>query len=229
MNVLGRLALRALGAPAQVRPRLGGLFESPAAGGGTEVVATPAFAAQIERPAASPFRASIVQAAALPQAPSEPPPAPGLGRPPGFGRPPLAGEADRRSPEAHPRFDASADAPSPSSGATPAPMSLVVEEPAEIRAFADARRPESRESPAAPPEPYRPLLPPLPPLPVRRADTPSLAQRGEPAGQGLADLHVSIGRIEVRGEAERRTPAPAPRPGPRLMSLEDYLAKGRRR
>jgi hypothetical protein len=122
-----------------------------------------------------------------------------------------------------------ADAPSPSSGATPAPRRLVVEEPAEVRAFAAARRPpEGRDSPAPPSEPYRPLLPPAP-LPMRRADTPSLAQRGEPAGQGPADLHVSIGRIEVRGEIERRDPAPAPRPGPRLMSLEDYLAKGRRR
>ena len=74
MNVLGRLALRALGAPAQVRPRLGGLFESPAAGGGTEVVATPAFAAQIERPAASPFSGFDRPSRSAPASAPEPPP-----------------------------------------------------------------------------------------------------------------------------------------------------------
>ena len=67
------------------------------------------------------------------------------------------------------------------------------------------------------PEQHAPRFAPPPPPPRREA------ARSEP------DIHISIGRIELRGEPERRRPAPAPRANPQLMSLEDYLAKGRAR
>jgi hypothetical protein len=42
------------------------------------------------------------------------------------------------------------------------------------------------------------------------------------------DVHISIGRIEVRAEpAPLRKPPPASRPRPKLMSLEEYLGRGR--
>jgi hypothetical protein len=41
------------------------------------------------------------------------------------------------------------------------------------------------------------------------------------------DIHVSIGRIEIRTAATERRPQPARAARPQLMSLEDYLARGR--
>lgn len=57
--------------------------------------------------------------------------------------------------------------------------------------------------------------PPIPPLAV-----PAAAAR-EP------DVEISIGRIEVR-TPQARKPERAPRAQPKLMSLEDYLSRGRR-
>jgi hypothetical protein len=57
---------------------------------------------------------------------------------------------------------------------------------------------------------------------------------GEAVSRGTGappDIRISIGRIDVRADGEPRAtpPRPRPRPRPTLMSLEDYLGKGRNR
>jgi hypothetical protein len=55
---------------------------------------------------------------------------------------------------------------------------------------------------------------------------------GEAVSRGSGappDIRISIGRIDVRAAGEPRTTPPRPRPRPALMSLEDYLGKGRSR
>ncbi|WP_380874679.1 hypothetical protein ACFB49_00580 [Sphingomonas sp. DBB INV C78] len=76
---------------------------------------------------------------------------------------------------------------------------------------------------AAPLEPAFALSAPAAPE-ARRSH---LEQRSEPAHP---DIHVTIGRIDITAEREQRAaPRPTPPPRPKLMSLEDYLAKGRSR
>lgn len=57
------------------------------------------------------------------------------------------------------------------------------------------------------------------------AAAPIAARHGAPG-----PIEISIGRIEIRADPprERRMPLSAPRPAPKLMSLDEYLHRGRR-
>ena len=71
------------------------------------------------------------------------------------------------------------------------------------------------------------LFPAQPVSPPMSAAAAPVAARHEAPGP----IEISIGRIEIRADPprERRVPPPAPRPAPKLMSLDDYLHRGRRR
>jgi hypothetical protein len=75
--------------------------------------------------------------------------------------------------------------------------------------------------------PFRPLLPDRVAAPPPRAAIPPVAA----PTAAPAEIRIEIGRIELRAEApERRATPPRPAPQrPALMSLEDYLSRGRRR
>ncbi len=94
------------------------------------------------------------------------------------------------------------------------------------------------ETPRAP-SPAGDARDPLPAVPLARAERPARAEtraglRRQPPQlvrktpePALPDIEISIGRIEVRTEGKQQ-PAP-PRVRPVLMSLEDYLGKGKAR
>lgn len=233
MSVLARLALRAIGVAGPVRPRIGGLFERGAPGAamdeGVDAVAsalpatlvTPSVVvavAQGESPGSAPVPPTIYPASAISDAGHEPrattlatmlATAGPLSRPrPGIPSPPRQ--------RARPGEEIGA------SLAAPARPAWTPDEP---RAPGVADAPVGAK-PVTETQAYRPLLP---EFFATRGPAPPVELRAESASRDQTALHISIGRIEVRGGPERQRPAPIPRPGPRLMSLEDYLAKGRRR
>jgi hypothetical protein len=77
--------------------------------------------------------------------------------------------------------------------------------------------------------PYEPLMP---PRPRDAADpSPTVSARVEQSPTSAQpDIQISIGRIEVRAERPEphRQPVPPPKARPSMMSLEDYLSRGRR-
>jgi hypothetical protein len=78
---------------------------------------------------------------------------------------------------------------------------------------------------------HAPLLPPQIPSfePIASAIPPRSGQRRDAAPQE-PDIHVSIGRIEIRAARPERRPQPVRSAPSALMPLEDYLAgKGKRR
>ena len=79
--------------------------------------------------------------------------------------------------------------------------------------------PAERERHALPRE-SPPASSPLKPLAVQPPPFPGPSQQ-------TTEVHISIGRVEVRAYPERSDPAPAPRrrPQPEVMSLEAYLAQ----
>ncbi|HEY0737935.1 MAG TPA: hypothetical protein VGD69_23660 [Herpetosiphonaceae bacterium] len=114
---------------------------------------------------------------------------------------------------------------------TPSARSLVAEQPLDLDSpgrstssvpIADERQAQSVERRAASTQTERPALVPREPLlpllpPTSRAPEPSGPQ---PAPQ----IHVSIGRIEVRAVTPQPAEQPKPRPAPTpRMSLDDYL------
>jgi len=207
-DLLGRLAARAVGAPALAQPRLP-VSPAGAAAGRIEVVdeqvvvpGTPPRA--LAQPPGEPGRAGphrVLEATPVPGAAGEATPSIGITVPP----PAPAAEAPRRArpvaaPEpvsAVPATDAEPDAP-----------------PAEPRTAGVA----VTAVPATPAVPV-PAAPAGPPAPAAAA-----AARDEPP-----PVHVHIGRLEVRAsleEAPRPQPLTAPRQ-PDGLSLSDYL-RGRR-
>lgn len=240
MSALVRLALRALGAPSAVRPRLGGIFENDTGGGdaGGADAAPPAAAPQsrvvpvinLTTPAPTPGEASP---SGRPAAPASGPLAPASVLVPDHAAPIAAGRPglERPSPSgpAQSLESQTPGAPAPN-GPSPSARRLtftseIVEVPARRGPLADAAD-AALPSTATPRETYRPLLP---PAVARGAPMAPLTAHGEPADRGEPDIQISIGRIEVRGEPQSRRPPNATRAGAQMMSLEDYLAKGRRR
>ncbi|HYJ82755.1 MAG TPA: hypothetical protein VEW26_07940 [Allosphingosinicella sp.] len=240
-DVLRRLASRALpGAAESVRPRLGSRFEPPpATSDSPEAGATgaaPRTVAPVAVAAATPATAGTDAPAAAAER-SAPSPA-------------AAGDP----PEVRSTIAATADpGPGPAPAGAVAVAAPALErvtayrpEPAFAEPAAAARAPVGVEAPAgqaahSPPslrESGRPraesripelLLPEM--RQAAEADLsgadPPPARREEPA----PDVRISIGRIEVRAGSEPRMTAPRPQPRsrPSLMSLEEYLGKGRSR
>lgn len=230
MSVLHRLALRALGMPSPVRARLGSLFEGErrTPDSGASEAAAPAVQAVTREgfAAAQPLAGrTLLQAAPPNPAHAAAPSAIVVFSPPvvtAISAAPVIQREAAASPPAGARSEILATefaVPGPSRSVTaavpataePPPVRLPASEPGELPPAAAAFRPLLPEF-VAPPTPSPPTLP-----------------HREVVGRGQPEIQISIGRIEVRGEAERRRPAPVPRPAPALMSLEDYLAKGRRR
>ncbi|MGF6227960.1 hypothetical protein QFZ27_001915 [Inquilinus ginsengisoli] len=222
-GVLTRLAERALGV-AMVRPRLGGLFEAAPvrlelSETEAESPAAPLAATPPPTGAAAPLRAALRERPASTRRESpnaldvtafEPPEPTARARAPGseiFAAAPTPSEAPARieRPPSPPRADRIATPPARSRRGT-----------------------VSSESPDPPAQAasYRPLLPERAPLATAG---PARSPRPERAPQGEPDINITIGRIEVRGEPERRAPKAPARPPPKLMPLEEYLAKGRGR
>jgi hypothetical protein len=73
-----------------------------------------------------------------------------------------------------------------------------------------------------------PLLPPRPPGAAAFHDLPAPVPAA-PAAPAAPDIQVSIGRIEIRADRNEASPPRRAPPRPALMSLEDYLGKGRGR
>lgn len=239
-GVLQRLAQRALPRSGGVRPRLAGRYEAAAAGPEFQPVplAVPALSAPFEPPA--PDRM---------QRPA--------GHEPHVAKSPASAPAPETSPvyvphrpaEARPSVEA-AVAPGRVRSAPSFPGEVQAErivDPSEAQPLSArhtsllapanyAMEPDARPGSAAPESARIGLL-----LPELRAMASDLATAAEPVAHVLPgrredgaqppDVHISIGRIEVRADRpEPRKPQRAPtRPRARPMSLEDYLAKGRGR
>ncbi|HEX4385907.1 MAG TPA: hypothetical protein VH083_23280 [Myxococcales bacterium] len=71
-----------------------------------------------------------------------------------------------------------------------------------------------------------PAAPALHASPAIRVSSPAAQPATAPAAEE-PEIHVHIGRIEVR--ASSPAPAPAPRRPPLALSLEQYLERGKRR
>lgn len=132
---------------------------------------------------------------------------------------------------------ASRSVPVPPAGPASADMASAAEPPTRRSPEALPRTPSQAapaaaeaDSPAAAAWREAPLLSPRPPgeaashpshdPPARTAAAPATA---------APDIQVSIGRIEIRADRNEPRPARRPPPRPALMSLEDYLGKGRGR
>lgn len=236
MNALVRLALRALGAPGQVRPRLGGLFERDTGGDAGETAAAaaqtqPTVLRISDQVVAAPMRGQPPAAAGAPYAPGErstetaATPFDALPTPldaPLFTAPRAHTAADPAFPTAPTPPHADREPPSPEGERRV--VAPLIERTIRETVHSFDRDGEPRGL-SATPAAYQPLLPeraarPAPARPLGTRETPTA---------GPADIQISIGRVEVRGEPEPRRPSPAPRRGAKLMSLEDYLAKGGRR
>ncbi|MEA3028982.1 MAG: hypothetical protein QOG13_307 [Sphingomonadales bacterium] len=255
-GVLQRLAMRVLPAPGGVRPRLGSRFEGFAGRAepdaaeiasqpGIPVHRAPAAPGPVPKPRAS--KPSARTAAEPPAA--ELPPAIGAGEPsPAAADPP---RARAQAPMPAPLIDVAADdlrnpfpaaAPLPpaSTPAAAARRARRGDPPAKLRQPSPGTLPAAsgdgpRTLPAAPgdgpgPAAARPEALLLPPVPAPPAPIPAGGHdlRSEPA-PAPPDIHVSIGRIEIRADRGERRPAARAPSRPSLMSLEDYLGKGRAR
>ncbi len=235
--VLRRLASRVLpGAGDIVRPRLRSRFEGgpgPAdtVDGGLATpppAAAPAGAAAASPPPpgeAAPAKATLapVTAAAAVATPRDAQPAPRLRNAAAKAPDPPMPSFDPIAPE--PRSTRTVDGPAPAAAAAAVPGS------AEITADEPGLPPSRRTEADHRLEP-RPSLLLLPEM--RRPEGPASAMMGEAPGRGgelAPDIRISIGRIDVRagGEPRLMPPRPRARSRPALMSLEDYLGKGRRR
>jgi hypothetical protein len=235
-DVLRRLALRALpGAGESVRPRLGSRFEAPPAA--TDLPGT-AFAEAAPR---APAPAAAARVPARPGAAvriaesSEPDPAPAADPP--EVRSTIAATA---APGPHPIPADPAAAPAVEA----APADRAASAPAGSAAAGAAARAPIEAEAQADPAAY-PALPHIEGGSGAEPRTPDLLlpEMRQPAetamsGAGPAPVHrdelppdvrISIGRIEVRAGGETRRPTPRPRSRPTLMSLEEYLGKGRSR
>lgn len=239
-GVLQRLAQRALPRCGGVRPRIAGRFEAGAEGPGirAEPLATPAQAV----PFAPPAPARMQPVAAQPPTLANPPDAAPVFVTPKLPTPPQPISARPFVPPVMEALQSEArSAPSPegevrAGRATEPPGSerLARRPEAAPASIARATVPDDRPEPSAPADARIGLL--LPELramastfaPISGAEPQMLSGRREESAQP-PDVHISIGRIEVRADRpEPRKPPRAPaRPRPRLMSLEDYLGKGR--
>jgi hypothetical protein len=200
-GVLARLAQRALGAT-NLRPRLGGAFEPAPAEEimAGEPTARPPAPPRLAAPVALAKQAGAEEDLLASAAPEQPSAAPGP--PPSRPRP---ASPHRPPPTALPGRDTMPVPPVAAAGDAP---------------FALAPPPAS-----AAPSLHQPLLPPAPPALLRPEPVP--ARRPAPEAQP-PDITISIGSIEFRAPPQPRPAPAAPPPAPRLMSLEDYLAKGHR-
>ncbi|HYE29053.1 MAG TPA: hypothetical protein VEA61_12595 [Allosphingosinicella sp.] len=227
-DVLRRLALRALpGLGEAVRPRLASRYESvpgPLHGAETGIAAP---VADVDSSGVTaPQRGSGEASAPKARGRAKAPPAAAAAVP----SPPFAPPAAATAP--HP-LPFRADPEPPPEGPGP---------PARGRIDAAHRREDGPAAPAlSPPPPApgsaaiepRPAMPLL--LPEMRPPPEAGPITGEEMGGRAADLapdiRISIGRIDIRSAAEPRKnpPRPRARTRPTLMSLEDYLGKGRSR
>lgn len=258
-GVLQRLATRVLAAPGAVRPRLGSRFEGFSGSAGRDAAEpdpgpTPP-APDAVPPAVGPGLAQVrrpsdasVSTPASAQVSGD-----RWARPEGQAAPvpllPAAVEGTDSAPAADMRA-------APGRSLMPSPVADGMDDrpPGEFRA--EPARPVGSPPPAAAKHPRdRPLEAPQAPsrdrlLPAdearaataRRPEAPLLSPRPPDAASHAAfaptvaapppeapDIQVSIGRIEIRADhAAVRPPRRAP-PRPSLMSLEDYLGKGRGR
>ena len=241
--VIARLVSRALPQPGGVQPRLGSRFGHEAS---PAEAASPAHAepeagspaqhagARVEQPrpaAMLPHEAAVVGQS--PAAVSSRPSHYSDGQPPGQPSPaPSAvfpSHATGASNDTTPAVDGPFDAG--------LPLSEPGEPPREVRAAPELvpRRSRGRPLPAqdlsVATESLAPLLPAttVVTVPATSHAAPERSGSRDDAEPQQPDIHISIGRIEVRAAQPERRPVPARPPRPQLMSLEDYLAKGRTR
>jgi hypothetical protein len=235
-RIIARLVLRALPAPGGIRPRLPGRFERDAGGGPIGDGASPEGWAQVAPRGPTQVERSRMDPRSAPSAPglaaradartpfATTDPVGEPGRPAAaFGEPGLAPLDPRRaSPDP--------EAPAPEIGAR-WPMR---EAPLPLPPAGRHQRGPGADLEADPVS-TRAFDPPLlPPWRAPEATGPTaahIAPSGRDARAGAApatpDIEIAIGRIEVRTPAPVRSERPV-RAAPRLMSLEDYLARGRR-
>jgi len=237
--VLRRLASRVLpGAGDVVRPRLrsrfeGGLDAADTADGGlaapppgpvppSAAAASPPLLGEAAPGKAAP--APLTAAAAAVVEPQDAQPAPRRRNAAAKAPDPSTPSLDPAPPE--PRATQAGDGPVPAAAAAPAAPG-----PAEIAADAPGllAPPGGEADHRLEPRPL-PLL--LPEMRLPEGAASAMAAEAPGGGGELApDIRISIGRIEVRagGEPRATPPRPRARSRPTLMSLEDYLGKGRRR
>lgn len=105
---------------------------------------------------------------------------------------------------------------------SPRPSGASLQAPSKVGSL-----PESEK--LAPPggRPEAPLLSPRPPSSAMSHEP--LAPAAAAPAAAAPDIQVSIGRIEIRAERSDARPQRAAPPRPSLMSLKDYLGKGRGR
>lgn len=241
-DVLRRLALRVLpGAGDIVRPRLRSRFEGrpgPAeAPGGDLAPPRPGASAPAAAAASPPLSAAAAARKATP-ALVTPAAVPALqeAKPAAAKRSAVATAPDLPAPSSDPiapeppsiiaGSDAAATGAATAAAAAAAPGSAEMAAGAPtLPAHPQAETGHEREQ-----RPPHLLLPEM-----RLPETPDAPVAGDAPGRGGAlppDIRISIGRIDVRAGGEPR-PTPPPRPRarsrPTLMSLEDYLGKGRSR
>ncbi len=239
-GVIARLVLRALPVPGGVRPRLASRFDP-----GASVQAVPSDAAQLE---AGPEQVGDNAQHTRPHSRSDN--AITTARGPAFtSHPSLRHSADTREaqsglPDVSPnliseassltRSEVRAQEESISGYKHVLPPSDIGEEPGSKASILSQQPIRS----LAPPRGERLVaeIPPIPLLPPL-AQTCKAALPAEPdhlsthrdIASEQPDICISIGRIEVRATRSERPPAPVRASPPPLMSLEDYLARGRMR
>jgi hypothetical protein len=211
--VIARLLLRVLPAPGGIRPRLANRFEGgsvvPDAGMAPDapLAATVASSPDANRHAPSLRHATRVAEVGAP--------------PPGtaHARPATREVVARASEAPQPLMPRAVDVPLRDHSFC-APTSRTQLPPAHPEA-------PPRSSAQAPAAAQRlPLLPPAT-APADFALTALPTLPSNPSARQPPDVEISIGRIEVRTPRTRKIEH-APRARPKLMSLEDYLSKGRR-
>lgn len=238
-GVLQRLAQRALGAQPRVRPRLAGRYE-----GGSEPIESHVEAIVPPRAmlSASPDQQTQPSAPRASEAtPTERlvPPARALDETvPLDATPPARRQVNRKSGKVP-----QVSIPALVASSNPAMREIGSRDVATVEIDAEPQTPVNRDLPfpARPKPADEPfpdsstraqeglLLPELREVPGESARTPALPAFPPPDREPPPDVHISIGRIEVRADRPepRRPPPPPTRPRPKLMSLEEYLARGR--
>ena len=250
-GVLARLVLRALPAPGGVRPRLAGRFDGASAP--TPAPDAPQLEADVrtERSVDNPERTQ--PAATVPDTTTR------TARSPAFASPTPHHRSEIMQVAQSGVTAVSLAGPRPLvtealSGARPMLHEPVnnpmLHEPVNNNALLspDVGKEPRGDDPILPPQPMpgrtplgensftaegrpAPLLPPVAPAfepAAVLATPPHLGSRHDAAPQ-QPDIRISIGRIEVRAARPERRPPPGRASRPALMSLEDYLARGRTR